>query len=67
MLNLGIMNGDSEMFLSERPSPDGGEDFITPIASEEDETWLEWDSTVSYKSHYVYDIAYTHYSTNFCS
>lgn len=47
MLNLGIMNGDSEMFLSERPSPDGGEDFITPIASEEDETWLEWDSTVN--------------------
>lgn len=41
------MNGGSEIFLSERPSPDGGEDFTTPVASEEDETWPDWDNTVN--------------------
>lgn len=41
------MNSNSEIFLSERPSPDGGEDFTTPAASEEDETWPDWDNNVS--------------------
>lgn len=49
------MNGDSEIFLSERPSPDGGEDFTTPVASEEEETWPDWDNTVSKVSD-VYNI-----------
>uniref|UniRef100_A0A1B6DLW2 Protein kinase domain-containing protein n=1 Tax=Clastoptera arizonana TaxID=38151 RepID=A0A1B6DLW2_9HEMI len=45
-INTGnITVSDSAMFLTERASPDGGEDLLPPVVSEEEETWPGWENS----------------------
>lgn len=46
--------GDTELYLPERASPDGGEDLNSPLhtpSEEETENWTDWENNVEDASH----------------